>query len=650
MTAKMKPAEMVLTCCTAERSRDALIRRFPELADTLLRTGSCRPVFDGDGAVIDVDLGTGARLYSADGRRLVADQVAAFLADPVRSVRTEVDKRVYSTAMGRRILRSVVECCVAMGLSGTDFHWFPEYRGTYLIILGVGLGFHLRELIQSTRAGYVILVEPFPDLLRLSAMAIDWQALLNDLDGTESRLQIVTGSEASAIALTIASRMRDEGEPFADGCYTFVHYPAKLLLDIRERLAHLFRFYVFMSTGFYEDDRLMLINGFENLARHSVCLVPPLPSVKRIEPFFVIGAGPSLDQAIAHVRRLRDRILVMTCGTALRACLANGIVPDFHCESENAVSSYDALAITLAEHKAREIVLVAASTVDPRIPTLFKTCLLYLRQDVSSTRLLDEEGWEMRYALPTVTNAGLRLAVAFGFVNIHLVGVDYGWKTPGCHHAAETVYHDVEEFQIYDQEMVSEREAPGNFGGTVYTDDVFWLAADQAAIVGRIPGVRMVNCSEGVRIETVQPQRIERLRFSVLDRLQGTVVADVVGRCRPLAAGELLASIDRSAMGAAVARYRSDLLKTLDRLIAGEVSMLDLWRGFEPFLAPRAYAGLSCLFVGSLRSLPKIAMFYLVRIPDEAHRRVLWRHFLMEFRTVVMDMCDDAAAVLKELP
>ncbi|QOR55529.1 MAG: hypothetical protein UMS36scaffold28_19 [Phage 59_13] len=75
-------------------------------------------------------------------------------------------------------------------------------------------------------------------------------------------------------------------------------------------------------------------------------------------PAFVVGIGPSLDQAIDGLKLARGRAVILSTDAALRALLANGIKPDL-------VISYDAQDI---QSKLWE------SVSEKQIPCLFSSC------------------------------------------------------------------------------------------------------------------------------------------------------------------------------------------------------------------------------------------------------------------------------------
>ena len=103
----------------------------------------------------------------------------------------------------------------------------------------------------------------------------------------------------------------------------------------------------------------------------------------------IVGAGPSLDEGLETLQRIRDRVVLFSCGTALRPLLRNGIVPDFHCELENVPEVHGVIARGRGNTAiSSQITLIASATVDPRVPPLFGETIFFFRDSVSSTEIL----------------------------------------------------------------------------------------------------------------------------------------------------------------------------------------------------------------------------------------------------------------------
>jgi hypothetical protein len=523
----------------------------------------------------------------------------------------------------------------------------PDYAGSFLIVLGVGLGWALPELLARTRARHLILVEPHGVFLHHALSTIDWEALLDGIEAEGGTVSLIVPADASQGLLELIAAIRRGPELCVDGSYLFVHYPAQLLLELRDRFAQ-YAEALFQTYGFYEDERLMLVNACVNLGLAEARLIPPQPAGERSDAVVIVGSGPSLDPALPELKRLAAGATVISCGTALKSLLRVGIVPDFHCESENVAHTVEILDHTAAEHALDGISLIASITVDPRVPGYFRDCLVYFREASCSTRLL-APGEELMFTSPTVANVALRCAVSLGFRTLYLVGVDFGVREAGRHHAEGSAYRTLAFLRDYDQSMRFPIPAPANFGGVVQTDATFSLGRLSAAKVAGAEGITVYNCSDGIQIEGAPPRRPGSVRLAPLRQTRAGLRAEIRAACPPLAEAVSAERRSLAAVRAEAPDYFAGLLAAIDAA-AAENDLVRFWERLDPYLGPGAgREGVASLVVGSLRALPKLAGFLWMRERDPGRRLALYRHFVAAYRAAAAAMAADVQELLAGL-
>jgi hypothetical protein len=526
----------------------------------------------------------------------------------------------------------------------------PHYEGTYLVVLGIGLGYHLAPLIEQTRARHILLVEPYPDFLRHSLTTLDWAALLETAEEQGCRFTVSLANTPDGIVQDIQAMFSAEGIPFIDGSYVFLHYPAWELFQARDRLAETVET-LFASRGYFEDEVLMLTNTVSNLAESSFRLVDLKLRSARREPVFVIGSGPSVDHAIEHIKRLRDKAIVFSCGTGIRVCLTHGIIPDFHTEIENGDWTYDALLPLRDRYGFAGITLVASLSVDPRVPGLFDDRILFFRDTVSGTRMLAPPEAEIHGAVPTVANTAVRTGMGMGFGRFYLFGIDCGAKSEEKKHSELAIYNDSPQFKQYEDQMMLAYVTEGNFGGTVKADWVFNFSRQMLERLIWVFNLKVWNCSDGARIANTTP----RLAASVtlpgpaLDRVQ--IKARVMAALRECQPAQLLAEMSFDTLHSEARRFRADLLAAIDTATAEDQDFVAFWRRLSAFVAESAtdYGRTPTVINSSLISMPKIGMFFVHRIREPEIREQVYRGFLGEYRQIAEFMCDRLLYLLSDL-
>lgn len=388
--------------------------------------------------------------------------------------------------------------------------------GACLIVFGVGCGLFLQSLLSAISVRHVFIVESDIRVLRCALEFIDLSALLSEVQGNNGDLLFIVGDPPYSVAhrLVMETRLRCNG--WIDGSYVYEHtidQRSKFIVDYLK--SHLNEFYD--PIGFFEDEctmmRQFLINTYRSQGR---ILKADMKPVGYEVPAFVIGSGPSLDNAFDLLKDLSSQAIIISCGTALGALLKHGIVPDFHVEIENSLVTGDVLTDLSQIYDLSLITLIASNTADPKAVGLFRECTYFFRELLTPTCLFSAPYGEIFFAGPTVSNAGVRIAILMGMKNIFLFGVDFGARNARNHHSKDSTYFvekDAWERRAFSHDGSSlslKREA--SFGGEVWTNQFLVSSAfSLSGLLSLYPGVTVINCSDGMRIDGTISTRLSEV-------------------------------------------------------------------------------------------------------------------------------------------
>ena len=629
-----------------QRNRAFLTARFPELAESLATSAAAIPVHD-DGVLIDLDLGQN-RLYGSDGRTLAAEQVAGYMEKPLRFFVTDLSGANIASNSSFRLFRRLQCELESRGIGINDLNVKPQYEGCFLIVLGLGLGYHLQDLIDRAGAKVVLILEPHAEFLRHSLESLDWAEFIARNEERGCKFSIVVTDSATNALRKITLHFTDYGSHFIDGAYVFVHYPSLTLFDIRDRLIESVQV-LYSSRGYHEDEMVMLANSAANLALGNFRWLDGKLRPERPEPVFIIGSGPSIDKSIEHIKRLRERAIVFSCGTGLRVCLSNGIRPDFHCEIENGPQVHQVLSVVRSQFDFKGITLIAPFSVDPQVPALFDDTILFFRDSISGSRILTDHANEIYLAVPTVTNCALRTALAMGFGTCYLFGVDCGTKDTSRQHSLQSIYFHADIFNAEPRTDMT-YTFRGNFGGVVKSNWILMFTRLMIAEVCRVYRPTVFNCSDGAEIRGTTPKVAEAVKLTELVRSRGEIkdaIRILLRLCEPK---DLLAEVSFDHLKAEVERFRAAGLAVIDGAAADEKNFIGFWRHLDRFFRERteSYAQIPSLIDCSLKSLPKIGMFLIHRLPDQTVRPELYDVFLDEYRNLFLMMCNNVSSYLDQ--
>ena len=630
-------------------SADAFAAAFPDVWKRVVAAGSplARIVMDGS-EVINLDLGEG-KLYPLPAPDWTRDRLAEFRAAPDRigfpdpahcnlsSVSLDLLDRLGSYVRESGLVPSL------QGLPVTDID--------YLFVFGVGLGHHIAPLVAETPARHVVLFEPVVEFIRHACEVVDWAAVLAVAARRGITIHVCLESEPEGLCGFAEFLISHEGNTFLEGSYFHFHYWSWTFKRAYALMRERFKSHA-LSSGFFEDEVEMVRNCHSNLERWSCHLVESRRFREQTLPVFIVGAGPSLDADLQILKKWRERVLLVSCGTTLGILLKNGLRPDIHCEVERGALVFELLSVVEKAYGFDGITLLASTTIDPRIGALFEKRWLFVRPGLSPATLLRDAVTPLQGADPLCCNGAFASLAALGFREIYFFGLDLAQKQDGHHHAKDSLYFEDEHADL--DEMYRKRfnrPVPGNFGGTVTTFWAFDLGRQMLSRVQKLYRTSLFNCSDGARIDGARPRAAGSVEIAPPTLPVSTVLRRVEAQLRSFSAGEMLTAMDleRHADGCAV--FVAAFSEMLARAGEEDASFTELETRLHAFVGERRpdCAGFFSLGLSSLVSMLRLASFFGSRIPDPSERRAYLVHFLELYRERAEHLAAEAEALLRSL-
>ena len=281
------------------------------------------------------------------------------------------------------------------------------------------------------------------------------------------RLVIAWGQDASVVELKFF-RMLDVHES-----------PAYRILDAGRAPSVAMDFYVSTLQLIRKNVRLDVFNAGTLVCRGPLWQFNTLKNLPRLitqpgidalkglfagKPALVLAAGPSLDEALKVIPRIRDGFVVISTGTALKPARRAGIRPDL-------VVSVDASHLTGPQFdtKCDDLFLCCSSLAFS--PILEKVRGLFSgRLDASPIDHWLDSNVTPRGAMfagGTVTASAMDMASKLGCNPVITVGLDLCFADDGTTHANDTMYHGR---RIDPEKLI---RVPGNFKEDVFTTNQF---------------------------------------------------------------------------------------------------------------------------------------------------------------------------------
>lgn len=388
-----------------------------------------------------------------------------------------------------------------------------------LIIFGVGLGRHIELLSAQRKIKNLYICEPNLDFFAASLRVTDWASIIERADEQQCRIYLNLGGDGSTYFYDLMAQFYQVGAYSIANTYMlssyFNHNMQQSISDLRSELR------VVLALGEYFDHaRYGVAHTYQSLADQHKFLKQDSSGYRGLAvldlPVFIIGNGPSLDDCIDYLKEYRDKVLLVSCGTALASLHKQGIKPDFHAEVEQNRSTYYWINQVNDPEYLKDIYLLSVNGIHPDTAQMFKDVLLCFKDGESSTYFfqngLKKKGLQiasLSYAYPTVSNLVMNYMLRLGSKALYLFGVDLGYVDIRYHHSQSSAYYRQDGTEVYDYQKAHGGGIPakGNFLPMVFTKREFEVSRKllEQAIKKAGRKVEIYNCSNGAYIAGAVP-------------------------------------------------------------------------------------------------------------------------------------------------
>ncbi|CAA7618665.1 motility associated factor glycosyltransferase family protein [Magnetospirillum sp. UT-4] len=531
----------------------------------------------------------------------------------------------------------------------------PVVDAGYMFVFGIGLGYHIPKLVERACCHRLVLIEPLPEFVHYSTEAIDWSEVLKLAEEKKVDISFITGESPAEICKQLEMLVDEKGNTFFDGSYFYNHYYSWALKESFTLFSKAIKNY-YLSTGFFEDEIDMMWNTYGNYVAHDFRIIGLREKVLASPiPAFVVGSGPSIDNDIEDIRRLKDKAIVISCGTGLRVLMANGIRPDLHVEIENVEAIYRAIEEYKRTYDLSGVILVGSSTLRPKVAEYFDELWMFYRTGLSSSAILGKFAKPMGGSAPLVSNSGHALAVSLGFRDIYLFGVDCGKPRHGeAHHSRHTVYFqdnfkDLELLMAADFE--NDRVLPGNFGGEFVTGWAYDSSRLNMERLQRHYRRNLFNCSNGVRIEGTTPQVAAGIDLSNVTTPKAKVM-ELLRQQLPLFEREkFLRELDMEANIGHCRDFIKEFTELCEAARTEDKGFRDFNARVKDWVNPNLdrLPGILMMVRGSLFSMVRLGAFLGTRIWDQDSREAFFQDFIGLYLNRCLSMAEKTIALFEEM-
>lgn len=386
-------------------------------------------------------------VYPGDPKAFIEQQVKDFIALPsISSVNFAKTKIMNDAHIHAPLINHLID-------SYTPFQESIKVNcnqpiGMFLMT-GVGLGYQLPQLLEKLDIYTLCIFDPHKDSFYASLHTIDWGEIIQYFLRPFRMIKLLVGMETQDAMAEL--RLLTDRIGLHNVVFTFIyrHFGSSKEEEFIKTYTKEFHLNA-TGTGFFDDEQVSFAHTIANLNNQTPIFLHQSSKTTPLPPLLLVGNGPSLDKHIEFLQRNRPNAIVMSCGTALSSLSKRKIKPDFHVEMERNIDVKDWLEVGTAAEDREGVTLLCLNTCAPDVIKMFSDACIAKKPNDCGEIIIDDlvqqtcQGIAIRalpLCNPTVTNAGLSFALAMGFTEIYLVGVDLGMSPEGDHHSTLSPYH-----------------------------------------------------------------------------------------------------------------------------------------------------------------------------------------------------------------
>ena len=312
-------------------------------------------------------------------------------------------------------------------------------ESTNFIVLGLGLGYQVMEIIRKTPSqAKIYIFEKDPELFALAMREVDL-SLIFEHPGVKlfvgvNPLGIDALLEPEQINFTLNKYCLARQKPLVEGNWEYYgillekieSYFQESQINLKTQSVHSKLYYKNIFSNF---DSLLKSSG---IASFKGCL-PEVPAV-------ICSAGPSLDKNIQLLKSARERFFLIAVATALKPLLYNGIKPDVVVSidpDELTINSFD------FSSRTNDFFLVYNPAVPNAIPRAFPNQRMAFDSEIYLANWFKKHTEEKGSLgkISSVAHAAVKLSQFLACSPIILVGQDLSFCQQRLH-CLHSFYHD----------------------------------------------------------------------------------------------------------------------------------------------------------------------------------------------------------------
>lgn len=381
----------------------------------------------------------------------------------------------------------------------------------HILLYGLGLGYHLKLLLEHYPNKWIYVYEPNINLFISALISEDLNTLL---------------SHPNVKALAIGSSKEQKRQliypicTLAQGSCAFIEIPSykdKDSIGIQRLLEEIpliaTEYKVQQNTLIHFKD-IWMRNRLNHLATNLIST--PLQVIKGAfsgYPAIIVGSGPSLQEDLENISRMKDYCLIIAAGSSLQALLHHGITPHLVV----VVDGGPIVENIFRTPESLQIPMLYTPTTNFNITDRAQTLQLYAFDDtdlISPYYISPDGDIPVFRSLASVSGTAVQAAIYMGCEEIILVGQDFSF--PEEKHYAKGIAHIKEQHvqAVVNGADVLVENVSGGMNRTNLPYKVLQNSMEE--VISWYPDVKFMNASKiGAKITGTEWVPMEQLEQQI---------------------------------------------------------------------------------------------------------------------------------------
>lgn len=369
-----------------------------------------------------------------------------------------------------------------------------EENSDIIVIFGMGLAYELKEMIKKDPRKRYVIIEPDIQIFKIMLENIDFESFFNEY----YKLTLILENSSALINAHLYAKINEEKTPnirhvvlpYYQNVYGDLINETFKLLKETIRLVEM-NFMIDLTT-----DRQWVLNYARNVQYlHETLPIEKLKDYFKGVPAIIIGAGPSLEYNIQHLKKLGDKALIIGAGNGAKVLEKNDIkahIIGAMDGNEDTQKIYENLEVN------KDVNLFYSSQVFSTVPSFINGKKFLMDQVVMDLYINKKFGSSCRTAFsgPSITNVLAYNLAKLECNPIIFLGQDLSSRD-GKFYAKGTIFDDADLTNLNNIKMKNIQ------GEDVYTNKGYlFMKENMETIIQMYPNITYLNGTKyGLNIE-----------------------------------------------------------------------------------------------------------------------------------------------------